>query len=103
MTIQASFKRFSLALFLLVLSCIEPYDPYVDQETPNMLVVDGFVNATDHSATVRLSRTQPISDLALGGLFPPTPISVLGNIHSISDKNELVLGYFSGAEIKDTG
>ena len=30
-----------------------------------MLVVDGFVNATDHSATVRLSRTQPVSDLGL--------------------------------------
>lgn len=65
MTIRASFKRFFPAVFLLILSCIEPYEPQVGQDTLNILVVDGFVNATDHSATVRLSRTQPISELGL--------------------------------------
>ena len=65
MTVRASFKRFFPAVFLLALSCIEPYEPQVGQDNLNMLVVDGFVNATDHSATVRLSRTQPISELGL--------------------------------------
>ena len=66
MTIRVSFRRFFPVVFLLVLTCcIEPYEPQVGQDTLNMLVVDGFVNATDNSATVRLSRTQPISELGL--------------------------------------
>jgi hypothetical protein len=65
MTIRTFFKRFSPALFLLALSCIEPFNPQVGQDTLNILVVDGFINATDQSATVRLSRTQPIAESGL--------------------------------------
>ena len=77
MTIRAFFKRFFPAVFLLALSCIEPYEPQVGQDSLNILVVDGFVNATDHSATVRLSRTQPISELGLAD--PETKATVTIN------------------------
>jgi hypothetical protein len=66
MTIRASFKRYSPAVFLLVLSCIEPYEPQVGQDSLNILVVDGFVNA--------LSRTQPISELGFSA--PETKATV---------------------------
>ncbi len=65
MTIKAFFKRFFPGVFLLLLSCIEPYEPQVGQDTLNLLVVDGFINATDNSATVRLSRAQPVSELGI--------------------------------------
>lgn len=43
-------------------ACIEPYDPPLDNSDINLLVVDGFLNASDGVATVSLSRTQPVKD-----------------------------------------
>ena len=67
-------KRFSPILILLALSCIEPYDPIVGQDASNMLVVDGFINASDQTATVRLSHSQPVSDS--GSASPETKATV---------------------------
>ncbi len=36
-----------------------------------------------------------------GGLFAEIPGSVVGNIHSMSDPDEVVLGYFRGEEVKE--
>lgn len=41
-------------------ACIEPYDPSIDSGDINLLVVDGYLNASTGVATVRLSRTQPV-------------------------------------------
>jgi hypothetical protein len=38
---------------------------------------------------------------SLGGLFDPIPSQVIGNIHSIDNVNEQVIGYFSGGERKE--
>src|SRR5687768_1793174 len=49
-------------VFLLILEgCIEPYDPPVDNNDINLLVVDGFLDATAGTATVSLSRTLPVN------------------------------------------
>jgi hypothetical protein len=37
---------------------------------------------------------------SLGGLFDPIPYEVKGNIQSLSNSEEVVLGYFSGAQVK---
>lgn len=42
-------------------ACIEPYDPPVDDRDVNFLVVDGFINATDGTASVKLTRTLPVA------------------------------------------
>lgn len=42
-------------------SCIEPYDPPLDNNDVNLLVVEGFLDATGSVATVSLSRTQPVN------------------------------------------
>lgn len=35
----------------------------------------------------------------LGGLFDPMPSEVIGNVFSLTDPNERVIGYFSGGEV----
>jgi hypothetical protein len=37
----------------------------------------------------------------LGGIFGTMPTSVTGNIHQLGDAQAPVLGYFSGAEIRE--
>lgn len=60
-------KFLSAALILVISACLEPYYAPVSNENPNFLVVDGFLNATDQTATVRLSHT---IQLAEGNDFP---------------------------------
>lgn len=49
-----------LLLALLGFSCVEPYDPPLSDEHLNLLVVDGFLNATDDRATVSLTHSLPV-------------------------------------------
>jgi Domain of unknown function (DUF4249) len=53
--------RFFPLIFLLALSCIDPYQPSVSQNVLNILVVDGFMNATEGTALLQLSHVSPIS------------------------------------------
>ena len=51
-----------LLTFMLILEgCIEPYDPPLDNNDINLLVVDGFLDATAGIATVSLSRSLPVN------------------------------------------
>ncbi|MFD0999748.1 DUF4249 domain-containing protein [Ohtaekwangia kribbensis] len=56
--------RYSLLILLYIAfltGCVEPYAPPVIESDTNYLVVDGFVNSTDGTATVKLSRAIPLS------------------------------------------
>lgn len=44
--------------------CVEPYAPPIIESDTSYLVVDAFLNSTDGTATVRLSRTIPLSSTA---------------------------------------
>ncbi len=55
-------KRLSPIAFVFALGCIEPYEPKIKQDVVNILVVEGFMNATDETASVKLSQTLTISD-----------------------------------------
>ncbi|WP_242920594.1 DUF4249 domain-containing protein [Pontibacter liquoris] len=46
---------------LLLVSCVEPFEPKVLEGANNYLVVDGFINPSG-TTTFRLSRTQNLSD-----------------------------------------
>lgn len=46
----------------LVMSCVDPYQPPFTNEITNILVVDGFINTSDQSATVKLTRAVRLSD-----------------------------------------
>src|SRR6478609_9039953 len=55
--------RFILIFFSIPLgSCREPYQPPVAKAQSNLLVVDAFLDGTERSCTVVLSRSQDISD-----------------------------------------
>ncbi|HCR52845.1 MAG TPA: hypothetical protein DIW27_00415 [Cytophagales bacterium] len=47
-------------VFLMLFGCLEPYSPTVIEQNVNLLVVDGFLNASTNSIQVKLSRTLPI-------------------------------------------
>ena len=49
-------------LFLVIASCVEPYNPPAISETVDLLVVDGFINISNNSATVSLSKATPIAN-----------------------------------------
>lgn len=49
-----------LLLMLLAWACIEPYDPPLTNEHLNLLVVDGFLNATDDRAIVSITHSLPV-------------------------------------------
>ncbi len=52
-----------IPVFLILLaSCIEPYSPPEIEAIENILVVDGFINSTDNTASVRLTQAAALSD-----------------------------------------
>ena len=64
-------RRKAVVMLMVVLSaCLEPYNPPEIKDDVDILVVDGFVNTTDSSAQVRLSKAVPLSND--GGSQPVT-------------------------------
>lgn len=68
-------KVTSYCFLLMIISCVEPYEPPAIANDINILVVDGFVNAADGSAIVRLSHTNPVSAETAGA--PETGATVV--------------------------
>src|SRR5688572_10953250 len=48
-------------VLLILTACIEPYNPPSITDTIDILVVDGFLNGTDSSAAVQLSKATPLA------------------------------------------
>lgn len=48
------------ALLLVLAGCIDPYTPAATDQNINVLIVDGFLDATNRTVTVNLSRTLPV-------------------------------------------
>jgi hypothetical protein len=55
-------KRLQAFLLITAVGCLEPYNPPEITDQIDILVVDGFLNATDNSASVRISKARPLSD-----------------------------------------
>jgi hypothetical protein len=56
-----SILRIFTFLLLLTAACVEPFDFPVSDKDVGFLVVNGFINASDHSAAISLSRAIPLS------------------------------------------
>ena len=57
------YKNLLFALLsLAIASCVEPYNPPAISETVDLLVVDGFIDIADNSASVNLSKATPIAN-----------------------------------------
>jgi hypothetical protein len=50
-----------LSLLIIINGCLEPYAPPASTIDKNYLVVDGFINASDNSSTITLTRSQPLN------------------------------------------
>lgn len=55
-------KVIFISTVLIAGACVEPYPPPSSIGDVNYLVVDGFINATDQSATVTLTHALPLSE-----------------------------------------
>ena len=60
--------------------CIEPFDPPVSKKEAGFLVVEGFLNATDHTVNIKLSRAIPLSEKS-------TPLPELGATLAIEESS----------------
>jgi hypothetical protein len=56
-------KILFVCVIVLGQGCVEPFDPPVRNEDVGFLVVDGYLNTTDHVATISLSRAVPLSSV----------------------------------------
>ncbi len=97
-------KRISIANIILyfitiLFSCVEPYNPPAIEELVDLLVVDGFINASDNSAQVRLSKATALNQNSAG--VPETNAIVAieddkGNTFSLNENEPG--GYFISGE-----
>jgi hypothetical protein len=75
-------------VLLAVAGCVEPYTPPASKAIPDILVVDGFLNSTDGSVNVSLSKA-----LALTDPSAPPPVENATIYLEDSDDNRLELNY----------
>lgn len=84
--------RLALLFFLtLLISCREPYRPPIILDQSNLLVVDAFVDGTDKSCTVVLSRSQEVSDTRPRTMEKNAKVQLEdsnGNIYSLTETTE---------------
>jgi hypothetical protein len=101
--------RFILVILLAGVSCVEPYEPPEISGNPNFLVVDGFINGTENSATVILSRAVSLtSEESFAPIIEnpgnPIQVSIVGENGNIYNLNKTGDGhYFSTGLPLDPG
>lgn len=75
-----------ILLILIVSGCIDPYSPSVSRDQIEILVIDGFINATDQSATVKLSRTITLSS---DNVFPKEREALVSILNEAGESTKL--------------
>jgi len=61
-----SLRQIILFIVLMHFGCVEPYNPPAIEELVDLMVVDGFIDASSNAADVRLSRATPLSETGAG-------------------------------------
>jgi hypothetical protein len=89
-----------LILFLpLVSSCREPYQPPVVLAQSNLLVVDAFLDGTDRSCTVVLSRSQDVSDTKTPPMEKKATIQLKDSKSNVFTLKETSEGHYTVSNI----
>lgn len=57
--------KFFVVFMVALCCCIDPYNPSTVSGDVNFLVVEAFLNATENSCSVKLSRTIPLADAGI--------------------------------------
>jgi hypothetical protein len=89
---------FIIAVILVATGCVDPYDPPVNNNDPQYLVVDGFINADDGVATVKLSRTLPLS----AENVPKAESSAVVKVEAEGNEEYLLAENNAGVYVSDT-
>lgn len=58
------------------MGCLDPYEPPVSEADIDLLVVDGIVNVTDQSASVRLTKSLPLEAAATVRTIDDAQVSI---------------------------
>ncbi|MGC1241765.1 MAG: DUF4249 domain-containing protein [Chryseosolibacter sp.] len=92
------YKSYGACLLMAIqlVGCVEPYDPPLDDDDVNYLVVDGFLNATEHTATVRLTRTLPVKSEEAVPFETGAAVRVEDDHGSVYALTEIEPGKYSG-------
>jgi hypothetical protein len=77
---------FAMIVFT-ILGCIDPYSPKIINEDVSVLVVDGFLNSADGSATVKLTRSLPVYST----IAPPSELKALVKISDDAGNEYLLI------------
>ena len=72
---KLSFGVAILCFITIFFRCVEPYNPPAIDELVDLLVVDGFINASNNSAYVRLSKATALDENSAG--VPETNATVV--------------------------
>jgi len=75
--------------------CLEPYQPPVVTDNSEIIVVDGFINATDHSASVTLSYASALSSTTPPEFAPGASVSIEGSDGDSYSLNETGQGVYT--------
>lgn len=73
-------RKAMLMLMVTLTACLEPYTPPEIKEDVDILVVDGFINTTDSSSQVHLSKAVPLSN-------NEAPITVSNALVEVEEEN----------------
>ena len=90
--------KLSRSLFpslVILASCIEPFEPDLHSDTFNILVVDGFINSTNNSATVRFSRAVSLSEEVPPSQDIVATVNIEDEAGTTFTLNNQGLGYYS--------
>jgi len=83
---------------VLLVACLESYQPPAISDEIDILVVDGFLNATDGSAHVKISRATPLSSNETSPVEQGASVSIEDNTGS-----NYSLTYVGNGEYANTG
>jgi hypothetical protein len=91
-------KRSRVLLLLFIAgACIEPYDPPVDNKDVRFLVIDAFLNASDGSATVKITRTLPVESIETIPDASGASVSIEAENGPIYQLTETASGMYTGS------
>jgi hypothetical protein len=84
-----------LCITVVVVDCVEPYDPPASASNPNFLVVDAFVDVNNGSASVKLTRTVPLASNELPAFENNAIVSLEDESGSIYQLNNTTSGTYN--------
>ena len=89
--------QLACGIAIVLISCVEPYEPDLKEETFDILVVDGYINTSENSATVRLSRAVPLDS----EITPSQEVNATVNVEDETGNTFLLYNTGSGVYFAD--